>query len=317
MASNIGTVQVDVNPICDPILVEHAAEIRRLGKRVKEDVVAIGRHLVEARDHAGHGVWLEWLKTEFDWSDQTAYRFMHVYEAQQKSEFHKLWNSDLPLSGLYALAAPNTPPEARQKVAERLDTGEHMSCQEIKATIVESKRRKRNAEAPTAPVPIATSGNDIDAEASAETRKSLISHSETLLDHWQRDSKAERAAFLDELSVDGLLAAASDEFKRGLCRRVPATKPPLTAEARAAFLDQIGMTGIVAVLTPEQKTELHKLLAPKLKTSESPRAKSPSASSTADDLNIPDDLSIPKFLRRAPECDRAQPSCNSEAASHA
>jgi hypothetical protein len=47
-----------------------------------------------------------------------------------------------------------------------------------------------------------------------------------------------------------------------------------------------------------------KLLAPKLKTSESPRAKSASTSSTATDVTITDDLAIPPSLRRAnPKCE--------------
>jgi hypothetical protein len=40
----------------DPVLAKHAAEIRRLGKRIikrtKEDMAEIGRHLVEARELA-------------------------------------------------------------------------------------------------------------------------------------------------------------------------------------------------------------------------------------------------------------------------
>ena len=44
----------DLLPADDPILAEHAAEIRRLGKRVIDDVVAIGRHRAEsARSRAG------------------------------------------------------------------------------------------------------------------------------------------------------------------------------------------------------------------------------------------------------------------------
>src|SRR5262245_49326740 len=107
----------------DPVLAKHAAEIRRLGKRLREDAIEIGRHLAEARDHVGHGAWLAWIECAFGWSDQTAYRFLHLYQAQQNAEFHKLWNSDLPLSALFQLAAPNTPPEAREAISERIEAG--------------------------------------------------------------------------------------------------------------------------------------------------------------------------------------------------
>ena len=116
----------------DPVLAKYAAEIRRLGKRVKEDIIAIGRYLDDAREHAGRGAWLIWLEAEFGWSDQTAYRYIHLYQGRQNSEsfpeFHKLWNSDLPISALQQLAAPSTPQEARVEVAERIEAGETLSC---------------------------------------------------------------------------------------------------------------------------------------------------------------------------------------------
>ena len=114
----------NINPaFSDPVLAGHAVEIRRLGKRVIDDVIAIGRHLTEARDHAP-GFWLQWLESVFGWSDQTAYRYIHLFEARESSALHTLWNADLPLSGLYVLAAPNAPEEARQEVAKHVEAGE-------------------------------------------------------------------------------------------------------------------------------------------------------------------------------------------------
>ncbi|MGC2077320.1 MAG: DUF3102 domain-containing protein [Xanthobacteraceae bacterium] len=133
----------------DPVLAEHAAEIHRVGKRFKEraieDVIEIGRHLAEAEEHVGHGnrgAYLAWIKTEFGWSDQTARRFIHIYEFSRDSKFNNLLNSDLPLSGLYQLAAPKTPDEARQEIAERVEAGKRPSYAEVKKTIAEAKRTK-------------------------------------------------------------------------------------------------------------------------------------------------------------------------------
>jgi hypothetical protein len=58
----------------NPALTEHAAEIRRLGKRVIADVttivtttaIEIGRHLTEAKAKAGHGHFGRWLLQEFE-----------------------------------------------------------------------------------------------------------------------------------------------------------------------------------------------------------------------------------------------------------
>ena len=41
----------------DPALAEHAAMIRRLGKRVVEDIIDIGRRLTLAKELVGHGNW--------------------------------------------------------------------------------------------------------------------------------------------------------------------------------------------------------------------------------------------------------------------
>jgi hypothetical protein len=133
----------DLLPADDPILAEHAVEIRRLGMCVIDDVVAIGRHLAEARDHAP-GFWLQWLESEFRWSDQTAYRYIHLFEARESSALHTLWNADLPLSGLYVLAAPNTPEEARQEIAEHVKAGEKPTVAEIRETVRKAKKAKTN-----------------------------------------------------------------------------------------------------------------------------------------------------------------------------
>jgi hypothetical protein len=137
----------NVNPaFSDPVLAEHAVEIRRLGKRAIEDIIAIGRHLAEARDHA-LGFWLQWLKSEFGWSDQRAYRCIHLFEARESSALHKLWGADLPLSALYILAAPSTPEEARREIAERVEAGEKTTVAEIRETVRKAKKAKTNGAA--------------------------------------------------------------------------------------------------------------------------------------------------------------------------
>jgi len=118
----------------DPVLVEHAQAIRALGKRVVDDVIEIGRRLVDCRDnHLEHGQWLPWLKREFNWSRQTADNFIHVYEAQEK--LPNFGNLDLPVSALYLLFAPSTPDEARNAVIERAKSGEALPVAEIKRVV--------------------------------------------------------------------------------------------------------------------------------------------------------------------------------------
>ncbi len=92
----------------DPILAEHVAEIRRLGKRTIEDVMEIGRLLLKCKEIVGHGNWLTWLDQEFGWSEATARNFMRVHELAQSTSVN-FADLNLPVSTLYLLAAPSTP----------------------------------------------------------------------------------------------------------------------------------------------------------------------------------------------------------------
>jgi len=103
-------------------IAEHAEVIRALGKRVVHDIIEIGRRLIDAKKIAGHGGWLPWLDREFGWEERTARNFIAVAEAAGKSA--KFADLDVPVSGLYLLAAPSTPAEVIEAVAERSDRGE-------------------------------------------------------------------------------------------------------------------------------------------------------------------------------------------------
>uniref|UniRef100_A0A973W017 DUF3102 domain-containing protein n=2 Tax=Bradyrhizobium septentrionale TaxID=1404411 RepID=A0A973W017_9BRAD len=119
-------------------LAEHAAVIRTLGKRVVADIIEIGRRLTQAKQIAGHGNWLPWLKQEFGWTDDTALNFMRVAELAKSRNIRDL---TLPVSGLYSLAAPSTPDEARQDIIARAEAGEHLSVEDVRCIIEEARAK--------------------------------------------------------------------------------------------------------------------------------------------------------------------------------
>jgi hypothetical protein len=126
----------------DPALAEHAAEIRRLGKRVVADVIEIGRRLGECRlILKGEGCWRAWLDSELRLSPQTAGRFIQVHELSQGRS--NLEHLDLPVSALYQLAAPSTPTEARDAVLDLAANGEPLTHAQVKHTIDTAKGRKQ------------------------------------------------------------------------------------------------------------------------------------------------------------------------------
>jgi hypothetical protein len=124
------TAVAPVSIMLASVLAEHAHAIRELGKRTREDIAEIGRHLVETRNLIERGAWLVWLEAEFGWSDQTAYRFIHVYELSRDARFHTCVELDLPLGVLYRLAAPKAE-EARQEIAEQIEAGEQVTAEMV------------------------------------------------------------------------------------------------------------------------------------------------------------------------------------------
>jgi hypothetical protein len=130
--------------IDDPILVEHADAIRTLGKQTIANIIEIGRHLTEAKKIAGHGNWLPWLEREFGWSDDTAERFIRL--AALAHQIPQVAEYDIPISGLYLLAKPSTPEEARGEIMELAKSGEPVSTSTIKETIRKSREPTKGSE---------------------------------------------------------------------------------------------------------------------------------------------------------------------------
>jgi hypothetical protein len=140
-----GNIDITTPPVKDDeFLADHAAEIRRLGQRAISDIIEIGRHLFEVHEYLDHGAWLPWIESEFGWSDQTARRFIHLFEQSRDPKFNTLLNSDLPLSALYRLAAPKTPPEAVSEIAGRVEAGEKLDTAAV-VQAIQGKRRKKSS----------------------------------------------------------------------------------------------------------------------------------------------------------------------------
>jgi hypothetical protein len=141
----MNTLDTTIN---DSVLAGHAAEIRRLGKRVADDVIEIGRRLAECRRILKEDG--SWRDGELKLSPQSAGRLIQVYE--QRSNLEHL---DLPVSALYLLAAPSTPQEARDEVIERAQAGESISVAEVEQVVEASKgkQKARKARKPTTTKP--------------------------------------------------------------------------------------------------------------------------------------------------------------------
>ena len=148
----------------ETILAQNADAIRALRKAVINDIIEIGRLLTQAKQIVGHGNWLPWLEREFQWTDDTALNYMRCHEMAKSRKFRDL---NLPVSGLYLLAAPSTPEEAREAVIARTESGERLSFKDVRGQISDTKTKADRA-AVKQPMPMP------DVRAAADRAEGLI-----------------------------------------------------------------------------------------------------------------------------------------------
>jgi hypothetical protein len=184
--------------VANPALAEHARAIHELAKRTREDIIAIGRHLAEARKHVGHGAWLDWIGTEFGWSDQTARRFIQVYELSCDAKFNTLVELDLPLSVLYQLAAPKSE-EVRQEITERLEAGEEITRGVVDEAI--ARRKVTDSADKTEPTDLAADDEDPSITERRAQMAALAAESE-LVEFGVRTPGCGECTGLDQLDHD-------------------------------------------------------------------------------------------------------------------
>jgi hypothetical protein len=118
---------------------QQTSEIRSLMKRTAQYIVEIGQKLIIVKEKLVHGRFLEWLSAEFEWTDETARRFMNV--AQRFGETPQI--VAFAPSALYLLAAPSVPEIARTEAIRRAQAGEtitHKLARQIKCRYTSTKK---------------------------------------------------------------------------------------------------------------------------------------------------------------------------------
>lgn len=125
------------------IVQQRTSEIKSLMKRAAQDIIEIGQKLIEVKTKLRHGAFGDWLKLEFDWSDNTAHRFIQV--AKSFGQIPQI--GDFAPSALYLLAENSTPEFAREEAIARADSGEAITYSTAK-TIVEFHKSNIELEQP-------------------------------------------------------------------------------------------------------------------------------------------------------------------------
>jgi hypothetical protein len=236
MTAAITTIVEKVLPAPSLILAGNAAEIRECGKHVVAEVVRIGRLLVQSKEllQTFDGpTWTQWLEREFKWSDQTAYRYIHLYELSLDARLHTCVESDLPLRTLYFLAAPKAE-HARQEIADRIAAGEEVTREVVKKAIDRQKKAaKTTVIGATSDAAIANSfwqwrrarrerENALNSEAATFAHdggdEPPLSDGRSHFLHrlWDEADPKGRAALIQRMSVEELFAAMSAEQRAGI-----------------------------------------------------------------------------------------------------
>jgi len=113
---------------------ERAAQIHQAARATAAGIVKIGGWLTEVKERLGHGKFLDWIKREFAWKQDTARSFMHVFEMLKNRNFRDL---EIDVSALYLIAAPRTPEPVRTEVIHRLEMGEQIKHSTVKVVVSE------------------------------------------------------------------------------------------------------------------------------------------------------------------------------------
>ncbi len=120
---------------------KHTSEIKIRLRRNAQDTIDIGQKLIELKQRLGHGRFITWLKSEFNWSISAATKFMQVGE---QFKFVKFTNLNITASALYVIAAPSTSKKARLEVLERASFGENITYTKAKEIVGQHKKTAKS-----------------------------------------------------------------------------------------------------------------------------------------------------------------------------
>jgi hypothetical protein len=93
-----------------------AKEILKRERSTIANVIAIGRLLVEAEGQCEHGEFMDWIRTNFEWSHQTSLRYRRAFELSQNQHRVDFGTLNISQSALYyaadlSLSSRNSEPD--------------------------------------------------------------------------------------------------------------------------------------------------------------------------------------------------------------
>jgi len=127
-------------------LQEAAGRIKVLHKKATEHALEIGRELLRIKAALPHGAFAKWVEKECEFKIRMAQNYMTLARAGASSE-----EIALVPSTLRVYLSNSTPPTVRRLVKRRLADGEQVSRHDLRAAIVEARKKRSNDANPAAP----------------------------------------------------------------------------------------------------------------------------------------------------------------------
>ena len=149
--------------------------IRERLRKAAQDIWEIGKMLNDVQSKLQRGQFDEWIKTEFDWSRRTAYKFISVFKRFDNSA--NLEEINIATSALYLLAAESTPQEIREEFIQKAQSGEKVTHQQVLKVVKQAKNADRELKAPSIQSIIQPQPATILADTAIEKPVELVSPS--------------------------------------------------------------------------------------------------------------------------------------------
>lgn len=121
---------------------EHTHRLHELERRTSETLLEMGERLDAVHSRVGRYRFREWLKCEFDWHEQLAYKMIQVYRVFKDGDY-KIYN--FAPSALYALASGGVPEEVRDDFKDITDAGRKVTHKDVQETLTDYRERDQRA----------------------------------------------------------------------------------------------------------------------------------------------------------------------------
>lgn len=132
--TSIQSVTETKEPTDESALIQLETEIKSYISQISQNIIEIGRRLIQAKSLVKHGEWSSWLETNFNLSQQTARRFMQVAERFSKTRIDTRFNSTQMIALLSLPDAEETEKFIEQKASEGTPV-ENMSVKTLRKEI--------------------------------------------------------------------------------------------------------------------------------------------------------------------------------------